>query len=95
MESRNPMTNLTIQIPDDLARGLEGIASAQNKSVEQVALERLRSLFDRTSSSEAVLRAVRELPHPSSSAVDDLDAAIADARLPVSDQGAFDRWRRG
>jgi hypothetical protein len=88
------MTNLTIQIPDDLARGLEGIASAQKKSVEQVALERLRSLFDRASSPEAVLRAVRESRHLSPSAVDDLDAAIAAARLPVSDQGAFDRWRR-
>jgi hypothetical protein len=89
------MTNLTIRIPDDLARGLEGIASAQKKSVEQVALERLRSLFDRTSSPQAVLRAVRNLPHPSPSAVDDLDAAIAAGRLPVSEQGAFDRWRRG
>jgi len=95
MESGSPMTNLTIQIPDDLAYGLEGIASAQKKSVEQVALESLRSLFDRASSPHAVLRAVRKLPHPSPSAVDDLDAAIAVARLPVSVQGAFDRSRRG
>jgi len=89
------MTNLTIQLPDDLARGLEGIASAQKKSVEQVALERLGSIFDKATSPEAVLRALRKLPHPSSSAVDDLDAAIAAARLPVSAQGAFDRRRRG
>ena len=89
------MPNLNIQIPDDLAHSLEGIASAQKKTVEQVALERLRSLFDRTSSPEVVLQAVRSLPHPSPSAVDDLEAAIAAARLPVSDQGAFDRWRRG
>jgi hypothetical protein len=89
------MTDLTIQIPDDLARNLEGLASAQRKSVEQVALERLRSLFDRTSSAAVVLEAVRSLPHPSPAAVDDLDAAIAIARLPVSDQGVFDRWRRG
>ena len=82
---------MTIQIPDDLARGLEGIAASQKKSVEQLALERLRSLFDDASSPGAVLRAVRELPHPSSSAVDDLDAAIAAARLPVRDEGAFDR----
>jgi len=86
---------MTIQIPDDLARGLEGLAAAQRKSVEQLALERLRSLLDAASSPEAVLRAVRELPHPSSAAVDDLDAAIAAARLPVRDQGAFDRWPRG
>jgi hypothetical protein len=38
-----------------------------------------------------VLRAVHELPYPSPSAVDDLEAAIAGARLPVSDRGAFDR----
>jgi len=83
---------MTIEIPDDLARGLEGIAALQKKTVQQVAEESLRSLFDRASSPEAVLRAVRELPHPSSSAVDDLDAAIAAARLPVRDEGAFDEW---
>ena len=85
---------MTIQIPDDLARGLQEIAAAQNKSVEQVALERLGSLFERASSPEAVLRRVRELPHPRSSAMDDLDAAIASARLPVSEDGPFDRWPR-
>ncbi len=81
---------MTIQIPDDLARGLEGIAAAQQKSVEQVALESLRALFDQASSPEAVLRTVRALPHPSAAAVDDLEAAIAAARLPVHDQGTFD-----
>jgi predicted transcriptional regulator len=81
---------MTIQIPDDLARGLEGIAVAQRKSAEQVAVDSLRSLFGPASSPEAILRAVRELPHPSVAAVDDLEAAIAAARLPVSEQGAFD-----
>jgi plasmid stability protein len=80
---------MTIQIPDDLARGLEGIAAAQHKSVEQVALESLRSLFDKARSPEVILRAIRELPHPSAAAVDDLDAAIAAARLPVRDRGTF------
>ncbi len=82
---------MTIQIPDNLARDLEGIAAAQQKSVEQVALESLLSLFERARSPEAVLRAVRQLPHPSAEAVDDLDAAIAAARLPVRDQGALDQ----
>ena len=45
---------MTIQIPDDLARRLEGIAAAQQKSVEQVALDSLRSLFDQASSPEIV-----------------------------------------
>ena len=82
---------MTIHIPDDLARGLAGIAAAQRKSVEQVALDNLRSLFDRASSPEVVLRAIRGLTHPSGADVDDLDDVIAVARLPVRDQGAFDR----
>jgi hypothetical protein len=81
---------MTIQIPEDLARSLEGIAAAQHKTVEQVALEGLRSVFDITGSPASVLRAIRELPHPSAAAVDDLDAAIAAARLPVRAQGVFD-----
>lgn len=32
---------MTIHIPDDLARGLEGVAAAQ--SIEELALERLRT----------------------------------------------------
>jgi predicted transcriptional regulator len=81
---------MTIHIPDDLARGLEMIAAAQRKSVEQVALESLRSLFDKTTSPEAILRAVRELPHPSAAAVDELDAAIAAARPPSAERVTFD-----
>lgn len=73
---------MTIQIPDDLARGVEGIAAAQRKSVGPVALEGLRSLFDRASSPEVVLRAVRELPHPSAAVVDDLESAIAAGARP-------------
>jgi hypothetical protein len=80
---------MTIQIPDDLARNLEGIAAARHKSVEQLALESLRSLFDDASSPEAILRTVRNLPHPSLAAVDDLDAAIAAAQLPMRDASAF------
>jgi predicted transcriptional regulator len=81
---------MAIQIPDDLAHGLEGIAAAQHKSVEQVAVESLRSLVTRTGSPEALLRAFRELKHPSAAAVNDLEAAIAAGRLPVRDEGEFD-----
>ena len=82
---------MTIQIPDDLARGLEGIAAAQQKTVEELAVERLRSLLHKPTSPQSVLKTIRALPHPSPSAVDDLDAAIAEARQPVRDHGAFDR----
>jgi predicted transcriptional regulator len=35
VERMMPRETMTIRIPDDLARGLEGIAAAQQKSVEQ------------------------------------------------------------
>jgi predicted transcriptional regulator len=40
------MTQLTIEIPDALARRLASLASEQNKSVEQVAVEQLVSLLE-------------------------------------------------
>jgi hypothetical protein len=67
---------VTIQIPDDLARGLEGLAAAQQKSMEQLAVERLRTLLDRPTSPHSLLRTLQALPHPSHSAVEDLEAAI-------------------
>jgi hypothetical protein len=85
------MSAMTIQIPDDLARGLEGIAAAEQKSVQQLAVERLRSLLDKSTSPGSLLRTIRALPHPSPAAVDDLDDAIAATRLPVSNLGVFDR----
>jgi hypothetical protein len=39
------MTQLTIEIPDALARPLAWLASEQKKSVEQVAIEQLESLL--------------------------------------------------
>jgi len=81
---------MTIKIPDDLARRLEEIAATQRTSVEQVALEGLRALFHTARSPQVLLQTIRELPHPSPAAVDDLEAAIAAGRLPVYDRGAFD-----
>jgi len=80
---------MTIQIPDDVALGLEGIATAQMKTVEQLAVESLRRLFV-SRSPAAILKTVRELPHPSAEAIDDLEAAIMAARLPVGELGAFE-----
>ena len=82
---------MTIRIPGDLAQALEGVAAAEQKSVEQLAVERLRLSLVRGTSPQALLRSIQSLPHPSSAAVDDLDAAIAAARLPVRENGVFDR----
>jgi hypothetical protein len=82
---------MTIQIPDELARGLESMAAAQKKSVEEFAIERLKLLFEEVTAPSALLRVLKALPHPSAAAVDDLEAAIASGRLPVRDEGMFDR----
>ena len=88
------MTSLTIQLPDETARGLEGIAAAQRKSVQQLAVEKLSALVTsktepRAGSAAAVLRAMKEPPHLSAPDVDELDAAIAAGRLSVQSRDPF------
>ena len=88
------MANLNIEVPDDLVRSLEGIAAAQRKSIQQVALERLKSLVEvipdaRAGSPAVVLRVMQESPHPSSADVDELDAAILAGRLPIRTRDLF------
>ena len=82
------MANLTIEMPDDLVRRLEGIAAVQRKSVQQLALDQLQSLVEagdkyRRGSPAGVLRAAQAAPHVLPADVDDLEAAILSARLPV------------
>lgn len=88
------MANLNIEMPDDLVRSLAGIATAQRKSVQQLALEQLSSLVEvtpecRDGSPAALLRVMQEPPHLSSADVDELDAAIAAGRLPISARDLF------
>jgi hypothetical protein len=88
------MANLTIEAPDDLARNLEGIAEEQDKSIQQLAIERLTSLIELSpeysrGSPAAVLRAMREPPYPSVLDVDELDTAIVGGRLPIQTRDLF------
>jgi hypothetical protein len=86
---------MTIQIPDDLARGLEGIAAAERKSVEQLAVERLRSLVDGSAQPRSLLRTMQALPHPSPAAVDDLDQSIAEAKSMPDQDNRPRLWQPG
>ena len=83
------MAQLNLEIPESLAQHLEGLASAQNKSVEQVALEHLRSLDAAPGSPASILRAIEQLPNLDPSIVDELEAAIRDGRLAIQEQDAF------
>ena len=90
----NRMTNLIIDLPDDLVLSLHGIAAAQRKSLQQLALERLSSLVDigpaqRAGSPAAVLQAMQEPPHPDLADVEELDAVIAPGRLPIRARDLF------
>jgi len=82
------MANLTIEMPDDLVRQLEKIAAVERKSLQQLALGYIQSVVEagceyRPGSPAGVIRAVDAAPHPAPADVDDLNAAIASARLPV------------
>jgi predicted transcriptional regulator len=76
------MANLTIEMPDDLARRLEEVAATQQKTVQEIALERLRSLVEtilksRAGSAASLLRTMNSPPHISASDVEEIEAAIA------------------
>jgi hypothetical protein len=88
------MANLNIEVPDDLVRSLEGIAAAQRKGIQQLALERLKSLVEvtpdaRVGSPTTVLRVIEEPPRLSSADVDELDAAVLAGRLPIRTRDLF------
>lgn len=88
------MTNLTIELPDDLARTLTGVAASQCKSLQQLALERLISLLDADGgpvpgSAGAILQAMNAPPHLSKSDVDELDSVIVAGRLPIQSADLF------
>ena len=88
------MANLNIEVPDHVVRSLEGIAAAQRKSIQQLALERLSSLVEvipepRAGFPTAILRVMQEPPHPSSADVDELDAAILAGRLAIRTRDLF------
>jgi hypothetical protein len=82
---------VTIQIPDDVAHGLECLASSYKMTVEQLAADTLLRLSgEPTDSPAALLRALRSLPHPSPEAVDELEAAIASARIQMGHSVTFE-----
>ena len=84
------MVQLTINLPDDLAEALERTAAGQDKTVMQYTLDRLRDGVPATAnprpvrgSPKAFLEAMKAAPQVSPEAVDDMEAAIREGRLPL------------
>ena len=88
------MVNLTIDLPDELARVLARIAEAQHTTVQQLTLERLRLLAEaapeaRLSPRLTLLQVMQEPPHLTAADVDELDAAIKASQLSVQSRELF------
>jgi hypothetical protein len=50
------MVNLIIQVPDELVPSLEGIAASRRMSIQQLAVDRLRSLVTGSGETRAGFR---------------------------------------
>jgi predicted transcriptional regulator len=83
------LTQITIEVPDDLVRRLEALAKAEDKSMSQVVLEHLRPAVEPVSSPQAILLAMAQLSDVDPSAVDEMNAAIAAGQLAMSDKNPF------
>ena len=79
------MTSVTIHIPDDMVRSLQGIAASRRKSLEELALEGLASLTQAKpkhprGSAAALLQVMLDPPYLSKEDIDALEAAISSGR---------------
>ena len=87
------MANLSIELPEDLARSLSAMAAQRHISLQQLAIDRLRIFADnegaRLGSGSALARAAEKAPHLSSADVEELEAAIAEGRIPVRTRELF------
>jgi len=88
------MASLILELPDEVIRGLEGIAPIQHKSVQQLAVERLSSRVVaapdlQPGAPASLLIGMRESPRLDTIGVDEIDAAIAAGRLPVRGHRLF------
>ena len=72
---------MTIQIPDDLATSLEGLAASRNETIEQLAVHELSSLAAPPDSPSAILKAFRSMPHANREAIERLGHDILHASL--------------
>lgn len=85
------MASLTIEVPDDLARRLAGIAARRQTSVEDLAIEELRALAESQDQPSpgtpaARLRAMGNPPHLTAGDVAELEGAISAGRLSSREQ---------
>ncbi len=84
------MAQLTIELPDDLARQIENIAGGQNKSVQDFVLDGLRSRIPVKGSPAAILAALQRARGVDLSIVDRMESIIRESRVSSSSSVRFD-----
>lgn len=83
------MPQLNLEIPEELIMLLRDRALAQNKSMEQMAIDELLSSFAPSGTPKAVLRVIDGIGPVDPRTVDELESAIAAARLGESSAERF------
>jgi hypothetical protein len=89
------LQTVTLELPDDLAQSIEAAAAAQSRTVQQFAIDQLRSAVETNvaeppGSPAAILRIMRQAPFVSNEDVDALDAAVLESRLSASEEALFE-----
>jgi hypothetical protein len=83
------MSNLVIEIPEDLSRRVTELAAVERKTAEQVVIETLRSSPSAPGSPAAILRMINSPPHLTVEDIEALESAITSGRLPASKPNPF------
>jgi hypothetical protein len=79
-----PVSILTVDLPEDLALRLAAKAAAERKTAQQVVVEKLRASLGEEGSPRALLETLRSLPPLSADDVAALEKAIESGRLPAA-----------
>ncbi|NOT59949.1 MAG: hypothetical protein HOP19_06950 [Acidobacteria bacterium] len=89
------ISQLTIELPINVAQQLATLAAQQQKSVEALAVEKLAASLDplptyERGSPAAILQAMDSLPRLNAEDADEMERLINEGRLPISEVGIFD-----
>lgn len=83
------MSNLVIEIPEDLSRRVTELAAVERKTAQQVVIETLRLSLSAPGSPAAILRVINSQPQLSVEDIEALESAITSGRLPASKPNPF------
>lgn len=84
---------MTIEIPDELVKDLEPVMAARKATLAELALQSLEALRPARLTTSEAIAIWQSLPHAGDDAVDELERAIEEGKLPSRQSGIFDDLR--